>query len=98
MAVLDTNGNPDGIDFPLPGNDDAIKAIKLFCETVAAAVREGRIECEKNERAREEAEAQAAAEAEIEIDESLEEQIIAEVAPEEVKPKVKKTPAKKDNA
>ncbi len=47
VAVLDTNGNPDGIDFPLPGNDDAIKAIKLFCEAVSAAVLEGHKEFEK---------------------------------------------------
>ena len=47
MAVLDTNGNPDNIDYPLPGNDDAIKAIKLFCESVAAAIAEGRAEFKK---------------------------------------------------
>ena len=47
IAVLDTNGNPDGIDFPLPGNDDAIKAIKLFCEAVSSAALEGRREFEK---------------------------------------------------
>ena len=50
VAVLDTNGNPDGIDFPLPGNDDAIKAIRLFCEAAADAVREGRLDFEKNVR------------------------------------------------
>lgn len=102
VAVLDTNGDPDPIDYPLPGNDDAIKAIKLFCEAVANAVREGRLEFEKNAREKEEAEAQAAAaeseEAAIEIDETLEEKLVAEVAVEEVKPKTKKVSPKKDIA
>ena len=31
IAVLDTNSNPDGIDFPIPGNDDARRSIDLYC-------------------------------------------------------------------
>lgn len=100
VAVLDTNGNPDGIDFPLPGNDDAIKAIRLFCEAAADAVREGRLDFEKNVREKEEAEAQssddAALEEAIEIDETLEENIVAEIEPEVEKPKVEKISPKKD--
>lgn len=42
VAVLDTNCNPDIVDYPLPGNDDAIRAIKLFCDLAAQAVLEGR--------------------------------------------------------
>ena len=42
VAVLDTNCNPDLVDYPVPGNDDAIRAIKLFCDSVANAVIEGR--------------------------------------------------------
>ena len=42
VAVLDTNGNPDNIEYPLPGNDDAIRAIKLFASKFADAVIEGR--------------------------------------------------------
>jgi len=38
VAVVDTNCNPDGIDFPIPGNDDAIRAITLFTQIVANAV------------------------------------------------------------
>ncbi len=41
-AVLDTNCDPDLIDYPIPGNDDAIRAIKLFCDLSASAIREGR--------------------------------------------------------
>ena len=33
-AILDSNSNPDGIDFPIPGNDDARRAIDLYCNLV----------------------------------------------------------------
>ncbi len=32
VAIIDSNSNPDGIDFPIPGNDDATRALKTFCE------------------------------------------------------------------
>jgi small subunit ribosomal protein S2 len=38
VAVVDTNCNPDGINYPIPGNDDAIRAITLFTQIVANAV------------------------------------------------------------
>ncbi len=38
IAVVDTNCNPEGIDFPIPGNDDAIRAITLFTQIIANAV------------------------------------------------------------
>ena len=38
VAVVDTNCNPDGITFPIPGNDDAIRAITLFTQIIANAV------------------------------------------------------------
>jgi len=38
VAVVDTNCNPEGINFPIPGNDDAIRAINLFAQIVANAV------------------------------------------------------------
>ncbi len=41
FAVLDTNSDPDGIDFPIPGNDDAIRAIELYCDLAVAAVLDG---------------------------------------------------------
>ncbi len=41
FAVVDTNCNPDEIDYPIPGNDDAIRAIALFLELMANAVLEG---------------------------------------------------------
>ena len=41
VAVVDTNCNPDGIDFPIPGNDDAGRAITLYCDLVARAALDG---------------------------------------------------------
>ena len=41
VAVVDTNCDPDGVTFPIPGNDDATRAIKLYCDLVAQAVLDG---------------------------------------------------------
>ncbi len=38
IAVVDTNSNPDNIDYVIPGNDDAIRAIKLYCELMASSI------------------------------------------------------------
>ena len=40
-AVTDSNSDPDGIDFPIPGNDDAIRAVTLYCDLVAGAALDG---------------------------------------------------------
>ena len=42
VAIADTNCDPDEIDYPIPGNDDAIRAIRLIASTMANAVQEGR--------------------------------------------------------
>ena len=42
FAIVDTNSDPDGVDFVIPGNDDAIRAVSLYLSAVAATVREGR--------------------------------------------------------
>lgn len=41
VAVCDSNANPDDVDYPIPGNDDAIKAIELVTSLIAQAVKEG---------------------------------------------------------
>ncbi|MGE4313679.1 MAG: 30S ribosomal protein S2 [Pseudobdellovibrionaceae bacterium] len=41
VAVLDSNCNPDGIDYPIPGNDDAIRAIELYCDLAVGAILDG---------------------------------------------------------
>ncbi len=42
IAIVDTNCNPDNIDYPIPANDDAIKTIKLICSKIADAIIEGK--------------------------------------------------------
>lgn len=42
IGIVDTNSNPDGVDFVIPGNDDAIRAIKLYVKAVADAVLDGK--------------------------------------------------------
>ena len=42
IAIVDTNCDPEGIDYPIPGNDDAIRSIKLFAGLFAGAVLDGR--------------------------------------------------------
>jgi ribosomal protein S2, bacterial type len=44
VAICDTNADPDMIDYPIPGNDDAARSIKLFCTAAADAIIEGRNE------------------------------------------------------
>ncbi|MGX6648031.1 30S ribosomal protein S2 [Maricaulaceae bacterium MS644] len=41
VAILDTNCDPDPIDFPIPGNDDAARALSLYCDLIAEAVLDG---------------------------------------------------------
>ena len=38
VAIIDSNSNPDGIDFPIPGNDDATRALKTFCELISNTI------------------------------------------------------------
>lgn len=42
VGIVDTNSDPDGVDFVIPGNDDSIRAIKLYTASVADAVLEGK--------------------------------------------------------
>lgn len=41
IAIVDSNSNPDGVDYLVPGNDDATRAIELYCNLVSAAVLDG---------------------------------------------------------
>jgi len=69
VAPLDTNCDPDLIDFPIPGNDDAIRSIQLFCKEMAEAVIEGKAQNEEQveeEPATEEEVAEVVAEAKAE--------------------------------
>ena len=41
IGIVDTNANPNEVDYPVPGNDDAIRAISLYCELVSSAILDG---------------------------------------------------------
>jgi small subunit ribosomal protein S2 len=41
VAVIDSNSNPDGVTFPIPGNDDALRAIDTYCDLISGAVLDG---------------------------------------------------------
>ena len=41
VAILDSNSDPTGVTYPVPGNDDAIRAITLYCDLVSGAVLDG---------------------------------------------------------
>jgi small subunit ribosomal protein S2 len=49
IAPLDTNCDPDVVDYPIPGNDDAIRSINLFCREMAEAIIEGKAELAEKE-------------------------------------------------
>jgi len=42
VAIVDTNGDPENIDYPIPGNDDAVRAIELFTSKITEAIIEGK--------------------------------------------------------
>jgi small subunit ribosomal protein S2 len=74
VAICDTSCNPDEIDYPIPANDDAIRAIKLICSKIADAVIEGK------------AEAAAMTPPEDEVDVPKGASIAASASPNDVKP------------
>ena len=53
IAVLDTNSNPDGIDFPVPGNDDARRSIDLYCSLIKETIENAKKELPKVEETKE---------------------------------------------
>jgi len=106
VAIIDTNCDPDVIDYAIPGNDDAIRSVKLICDIVAKAVAAGR---ERRKQIHDDQEALEAQEAlsrglqaaitpaTEEIVEVLEEKVVEKLAEREiVKPKTKKVRPKKE--
>ena len=49
IAILDTNSNPDGIDFPIPGNDDARRSIDLYCNLMKETINDAKKNIKNNE-------------------------------------------------
>ena len=39
VAVIDSNSNPEGIDYPIPGNDDAIRSIEYYCSAISETIK-----------------------------------------------------------
>ena len=110
-AIIDTNCDPDLIDYPIPGNDDAIRSVKLICEIVASAVAEGRnrfkqihldqealVEAQQEEEKPIEEAIVVKDETRVEeIVEVIEEKVVEKLVEKEiVKPKVKKGRPKKE--
>jgi len=88
VAILDSNVSPDGIAFPIPANDDASRAVRLYCEAVATAATKGGRE------------AQADAGADLgAMDEPLpEEAAVVEPAPEAEAPAAEEAPGEEASA
>jgi small subunit ribosomal protein S2 len=73
VAIVDTNCDPDDIDYIIPGNDDAIRAIKLFASKIADAVVEGKKRFEEVAQAQSDKEKpEAAVASELDVPESVE--------------------------
>jgi len=100
VGILDTNSTPDDIDFPIPGNDDALRAIELYCDLFAQAIVDGLKESVgrtgKDLGASAEIPAEEVAAVEAANDAAKED--VKEEAKEESKVKVEKKPAKKTAA
>ena len=93
IAPLDTNCDPDLIDYPIPGNDDAIRSINLFCREIADAILEGKAIYEEEHGA---AEGEGEGEAPAAINEEA--AAAAGVSEEEVKEIVEEAKAEAEKA
>ena len=84
VAVVDSNASPDGVDYPIPGNDDALRAISLYCDLVAGSVLDG-LKAEMIREGKDLGEDQAPVEAAV-AEEAPAEEAPAEEAPAEEAP------------
>ena len=96
VGVIDSNSSPDGIDYPIPGNDDSIRAINFYCDLISGSVLSG-IQAEMATSgtdigALEEAPVEVLPDAEAVIAEVPAEETPAEAAPAEAAP-AEATPA-----
>ena len=105
IGIVDTNSNPDGVDYVIPGNDDAIRAIKLYVATVAdacisAKIEAGEMAAANNEFVEEAAgEAPAAEEAPVAVEAPAAEEapVVAEAAAAEEAPVVTEAPVAEES-
>ncbi len=90
VGIVDTNSDPDEVIYPIPGNDDAIRSINLFCRVIAEAVIDGRSRWEKVVQEAEEEKAAELASEVVEVEDAEEPESSPEPA-EETSPEEKKT-------
>ena len=64
IAIIDSNSSPDGVQFPIPGNDDALRAIETYCDLVSSAILDG-IQAEMASKGKDKDTSGAAAPAEV---------------------------------
>ena len=83
IAICDSNTNPSGVDYPIPGNDDALRAISLYCDLVAASVLKG-LESNLEQSGVDIGEAEDLVERKIIEEASTEEVLLEKVSTEEV--------------
>lgn len=95
IALVDTNCDPDVIDYPIPGNDDAIRSIKLITGLVADTIMKGREEFAEGKARKEEAEAAEAGEEPKVLDEEVEELVEGDLKLKEDEALPKDVPIKK---
>jgi small subunit ribosomal protein S2 len=81
IAVVDTNCSPEGVDYVIPGNDDALRAVRLFASRIADAVLEGQQMLTEGGATAEEAETEATGQPEVAIATDAAEVESASVAP-----------------
>jgi small subunit ribosomal protein S2 len=81
IGIVDTNSNPDGVDYVIPGNDDALRAVKLYVSAVAQACIEGRIEAGEMAAANKDEFVEVEAEPVAEAAAAVEAEPVAEAAP-----------------
>ena len=90
VAVVDTNHNPDGVDYIIPGNDDAIRSIQLYAQSFADAILEGRASVVET--------VTQSTDGFVELDEEGEPIVEAEASAVQVRKKTGKKTAKKDDS
>jgi len=107
IAIVDTNGDPDDIDFPIPGNDDALRAIELFTSKISEAIIEAKkkriekelVESEEQEEAPEEESAEPSEEKdEEEATKKAESEETKDKEKEQEEPKPKESTPKEDDS
>ena len=84
VAILDTNSSTDGVDFPIPGNDDASRAISLYCDLVSKTILDG-MESQLGSAGIDLGEAQAPLSEDLPEEKVVEQEVADEVIPEDNK-------------